>query len=155
MGTIAATAGSDAAQARRATMAELKTRATRASASACIEKIEDEARREDCRRIAALMAKATGSTATMWGESIIGFGARHYRYASGREGDWFVVGLASRKSGISVYLSCDEAPDPALLKQLGKHKMGKGCLTIARLADVDAKVLERLIRNSVAATTAA
>jgi len=136
-------------------MAELKTRATRASATAYLEEIEDDVRRADCRRIATLMAKATGATATMWGESIIGFGARHYRYASGREGDWFVVGLASRKSGISVYLSCGEALDPALLKQLGKHKMGKGCLTIARLADVDAKVLDRLIRTSVAAATAA
>jgi len=136
-------------------MAELKTRATRASATAYLERIEDEVRREDCRRIATLMAKATGATATMWGESIIGFGVRHYRYASGREGDWFVVGLASRKSGISVYLSSGEAPDPALLKQLGRHKMGKGCLTIARLADVDVKVLERLIRAAAAATTAA
>jgi hypothetical protein len=155
MGTIAATAGGEAARTGRATMAELKTRATRASATAYIGKIEDEVRREDCRRIAALMAKATGSTATMWGESIIGFGARHYRYASGREGDWFAVGLASRRNGISVYLSCEDAPDPALLKQLGKHKMGKGCLTIARLADVDVSVLERLIRKSVAAATAA
>jgi len=136
-------------------MAELKTKATRASATACLDSIADEGRRADCRRIAALMAKATGATATMWGESIIGFGTRHYRYASGREGDWFVVGLASRKSGISVYLSCGEAPDPVLLKQLGKHRMGKGCLTIARLADVDVKVLERLIRAAAAAATAA
>lgn len=136
-------------------MAKAKTRATRASATAHLEGIEDEVRREDCRRIAALMSKATGASATMWGESIIGFGARHYRYASGREGDWFAVGLASRKNGISVYLTCGEAPDPALLKQLGKHKMGKGCLTITRLADVDTKVLERLIRNSVAAATEA
>ena len=136
-------------------MAEVKTKATRASATAYIEKIEDEVRREDCRRIAALMAKATGATATMWGESIIGFGTRRYRYASGREGDWPVIAFASRKNGISLYLSSCEAPDPALLKQLGKHKMGKGCLTIARLADVDAKVLDRLIGTSVAATTAA
>jgi Domain of unknown function (DU1801) len=136
-------------------MAELKTRATRASATAYLEKIEDEVRREDCRRIANLMAKATGATATMWGESIIGFGAHHYRYASGREGDWFKVGLASRKNGISVYLSCGGTPDPALLKQLGRHKMGKGCLTIARLADVDVKVLERLITAAAVATTAA
>lgn len=136
-------------------MAELKTRATRASAADFLEGIEHAGRREDCCRIAKLMAKATGATATMWGDSIIGFGARRYRYASGREGDWFVVGLASRKNGISVYLSCGEAPDPVLLKQLGKHKMGKGCLTIARLADVDAKVLDRLIRTSVAAATAA
>lgn len=135
-------------------MAEVKTKATRASATAHVEKIEDEGRREDCRRIARLMAKATGVTATMWGESIIGFGTRHYRYASGREGDWPVVAFASRKNGISVYLSCCEAPDPALLKQLGKHRMGKGCLTFARLADVDAKVLDRLIRTSVAATIA-
>lgn len=136
-------------------MAEAKTKATRASATAHIESIEDEVRRQDCRRIAALMSKATGEKATMWGDSIIGFGTRHYRYASGREGDWPLVALASRRKGISIYLSCCEAPDPALLKQLGKHRMGKGCLTIARLADVDAKVLDRLIRTSVAAATAA
>jgi hypothetical protein len=136
-------------------MAELKTKATRASAAAFLESIEDDRRRVDCRTIAALMAKATGATATMWGESIVGFGAHHYRYASGREVDWFVVGFAPRRNAISLYLSCCEAPDPATLKQLGKHKMGKDCLAIARLADVDAKVLARLIRDSVAATTAA
>lgn len=136
-------------------MAELKTKATRASAAAFLESIEEDGRRADCRTIAALMAKATGATATMWGESIVGFGARHYRYASGREGDWFVVGFAPRKNAISLYMSSCEAPDPALLKQLGKHRMGKGCLAIARLADVDTKVLVRLIRDSVAATTAA
>ena len=136
-------------------MAELKTKATRASATAYLDGIADEARRADCRRIATLMAKATGATATMWGESIVGFGTRAYRYASGRTGDWFVVGLASRKGGISVYLTCGEAPDPVLLKQLGKHRMGKGCLTIGRLADVDVKVLERLIRAAAAAAATA
>lgn len=127
-------------------MAELKTKATRADVAAFLERIDDATKRDDSRRIAALMAEATGATATLWGDSIVGFGQRRYRYASGREVDWFVIGFAPRKSAISLYLSTGEPLDPALLQQLGRHKMGKGCLTIARLADVDAKVLDRLIR---------
>lgn len=135
-------------------MAELKTKATRASAAGFLHRIEDPERRADCARIAALMASATGAPATMWGDAIVGFGARHLRYASGREVDWFVVGFSPRKRDISLYLSSCAGPDAALLNQLGRHRTGKACLYIGRLADVDVGILDRLIRTAVAAQAA-
>ncbi len=85
----------------------------------------------------------------MWGSSIVGFGSYHYKYASGREGDSCLVGFSSRKGDISVYLSCSSERED-LLKSLGKHKCGKACLYIRKLEDIDLKVLETLIRESVA-----
>ena len=105
-------------------MAELKTKATRADVAAFLERIDDATKRDDCRRIAALMAEATGATATLWGDSIVGFGQRRYRYASGREVDWFVIGVGPRKSAIGLYLSTGEPLDAALLLELGRHNRG-------------------------------
>jgi hypothetical protein len=131
-------------------MAETKTKATAASVAEHLAAIEDEARRQDCEALARLMAQATKLKPVMWGPSIVGFGSYHYRYDSGHEGDSCLTGFASRKGDISVYLLGNFPGRDDLLARLGKHKMGKACLYLRRLADVDLKVLERLVIESVA-----
>lgn len=131
-------------------MSENKTRPTDASVSAFLAAIEDAQRREDCQKLLAMMAGITGKQAAMWGPAIVGFDTYHYKYASGREGDTAVTGFSPRKNDISVYLTAEGADQAELLAQLGRHKMGKSCLSIRRLSDVDLEVLEKLIAGSVA-----
>jgi Domain of unknown function (DU1801) len=129
-------------------MAENKTRPTQASVAKYLGAIQSDARREDCESLAKLMTKVTKQKPVMWGPSIVGFGSYHYKYESGREGDMCLVGFSSRKGDISVYLA--NFPERVgLLKKLGKHKAGKGCLYIRSLEDVDTKVLEKLVADSV------
>jgi hypothetical protein len=130
-------------------MAENKTKPTAASVDKYFAAIEDDARRKDCKAIAAMMARATKEKATMWGTGIVGFGTHHYKYESGREGDICLVGFASRKGDISLYLG-DFPEREKLLAKLGRHKTGKGCLYVRKLDDVDVSVLEKLIMGSVA-----
>jgi hypothetical protein len=132
-----------------AAMAENKTKATEASVERYFSTIEDAARRNDCEALAELMTKATNQPPTMWGTSIVGFGSYHYTFASGREGDSCLSGFASRKGDISVYLTSFPRQDQ-LLAKLGKHKLGKGCLYVRTLSDVDLNILEQLIVGSVA-----
>lgn len=129
-------------------MAELKTRPTGADVAVFLDTVP-EPRRQDCLAIAALMERITGAAPRMWGPSIIGFGDHHYVYASGREGDWFRLGFSPRKNDLTIYTMCglDGAED--LLERLGRHKTGKACLYVKRLSDVDAGVLEALLRRSV------
>jgi hypothetical protein len=134
-----------------AAMAENKTKPTKASVAAYLAAIVDPERRTDCEKLIRMMQKITQQTPRMWGPSIVGFGSYHYTYASGREGDACAAGFSSRKSDISVYLTADFPEQHALLGRLGRHKMGKACLSIRRLADVDLAVLEELIARSVAA----
>ena len=96
------------------------------------------------------MRKATGSRARLWGSNIVGYGQYHYKYASGREGDWMLVGFSPRKHSLSIYIMPGFEPYAALMKKLGKYKTGKSCLYINSLADVDEAVLEQLIAESVA-----
>lgn len=131
-------------------MAENKTQATDASVEGYLEAIDDEGRRADCRTIGQLMARVTQQPARMWGSSIVGYGSYHYRYESGREGDSCLVGFSARKTDISVYLMAGSPDQAALLAKLGRHKMGKACLSLRRLGDVDLQVLEQLIADSVA-----
>jgi hypothetical protein len=131
-------------------MAELKTKPTSASVTDFLAAIPDEARRADCLTLLGLMKRATGAEARMWGASIVGFGNYHYKYASGREGDWFVIGFAPRKQDLTVYLMGGFDRHAALMRRLGKHKTGRACVYIRRLADVDLAVLKELIRVSVA-----
>jgi hypothetical protein len=131
-------------------MAENKTRQTEASVAGYLAAIADPARRADCEALAALIGKVTKQPARMWGTAIVGFGSYHYVYASGREGDSCVVGFSSRKSDISVYLQGLAEGQEALLARLGKHKADGGCLHIKQMSDVDAKVLEKLVANTVA-----
>lgn len=131
-------------------MATLKTTPNRASVSAFLAAIPDEDRRRDCRKVVQLMKRVTGAQPKMWGASIVGFGTYHYKYESGREGDWFLAGFAPRKSDLTLYIMSGFPQHEALMKKLGKHKTGKSCLYIKRLADIDEGVLEELVRRSVA-----
>lgn len=130
-------------------MATLKTKPTAQSVTSFINGIEDATKRADCKKIAGMMREATGKRAKMWGTSIVGYGNYHYKYASGREGDWMVTGYSPRAQNISVYIMPGFEPFGDLLGKLGKYKTGKSCLYIKRLEDVDEKVLARLIRESV------
>jgi hypothetical protein len=130
-------------------VAENKTRPTRASVSAFMNAIEDPGMRTDARKVAAMMRRATGKRATMWGPSIVGYGSHHYRYDSGREGDFLVTGFSPRKQALTVYIMPGFSHFADLMKKLGKYKTGKSCLYIRRLADIDEAVLERLVLESV------
>lgn len=122
--------------------AEARTKPTAVSVGDFIAAVEDPKRRADAEAACALLAEATGEPATMWGPSIVGFGAYHYRYASGHEGDAPLVGFSPRKANLVFYLSgCDEGRGD-LLARLGKHKAGKGCVYVNRLSDVDLAVLK-------------
>jgi len=130
-------------------MADLKTRQTDASVEAFLGTIADDTRREECLTVAKIMEKATGAKPRMWGASIIGFGSYHYKYESGREGDWFLTGFSPRKQDLTLYIMNGVERYPALMRKLGKHKTGKSCLYIRRLSDIDLQVLEELIGQSV------
>ena len=130
-------------------MAENKTQPTSASVTEFINAIDDPAKRADVRKVAAMMRKATGKRAKMWGPSIVGYGTYHYKYASGREGDFLLTGFSSRKQALTVYIMAGFSNYDALMKKLGKYKTGKSCLYIRRLSDVDEGVLQELIDESV------
>ncbi len=130
-------------------MAELKTKRTKQSVAAFIKSIPEEQKRRDAQTISKLMKRATNSDPEMWGGNIVGFGSYHYRYASGREGDWFVTGFSPRKRNLTLYIMSGFSQYNTLMKKLGKHTTGKSCLYIKRLADVDIPTLEKLIRESV------
>jgi len=121
-----------------------KTQPSDAGPAGYFAAIADPARRADCEKLAAMMEKATGESAKMWGAGIVGFGSYHYVYESGREGDMCRLGFSSRKDAMALYgLGIEE--NAALVAGLGKVKTGKGCLYIRRLDDVDAKVLAQLL----------
>jgi hypothetical protein len=126
-----------------------KTVKTKQSVASFLATLPDEARRRDCKTVAAMMQEATGATPRMWGASIVGFGDYHYKYESGREADWFQIGFSPRKSDLTLYVMSGVHNYPALLGKLGKHSTGKSCLYIKRLTDIDTGVLEELIRAGV------
>jgi len=130
-------------------VAELKTKPNDQSVEQFLNRLDDEKLRADCFTILAMMKQATKAEPQMWGANIIGLGTYHYCYESGREGDWFLVGLAPRKQNITLYIMSgfDEYDD--LLQKLGKHKTGKACLYIKRLDDVHVPTLKKLIQRSV------
>ena len=130
-------------------MAENKTKPTDATVATYLAASGDDIRRCDCATLVKVMSKITAQPPVMWGSSIVGFGSYHYKYESGREGDACVTGFSSRKGDISVYLSASGAQQEQLLAKLGRHKMGKACLSIRRLSEIDLKVLEQLIADSV------
>lgn len=134
-------------------MAEIKTKRTEASVEEFFNKIDNENVRRDTRKIAELMQKATGEEPKMWGDSIVGFGYRRVKSASGREVDWMIIGLSPRKQNLTLYLSTGGGWNEDLLSRLGKHKTGMGCLYVKRLSDVDENVLQELIEQSVTANT--
>ncbi len=131
-------------------MAEAKTKPTQASVADYLAAIESPQLRADCEIIAGVMRRVTKAEPTMWGSSIVGFGHYRYTYESGHSGEACQTGFASRKGDISVYLVAQGTGQAALLAGLGRHKMGKSCLYIRRLSDVDVGVLEKLVAGSVA-----
>jgi len=135
-------------------MSENKTKPTASSVAAFVDAVTDPTRRADAKALVKLMQSATGEKPKMWGPSIIGFGSRHYKYESGREGEMPVIAFSPRKAATVLYGVIGSAEAKALLAKLGKHSTGKGCLYIKKLADVDQRILESLILKSVAAKRA-
>ena len=127
----------------------LKTVENKASVAGFLKGIADPQRRKDCEAVAAMMEAVSKAKPVMWGTSIVGFGKQHYKYESGREGDWFKAGFSPRKDSLTLYLTGGFRKHQDLMEKLGKYKTGGGCLYIKRLDDVDRKVLERLIARSV------
>jgi hypothetical protein len=132
-------------------MAELKTKVNDASVTDFLNGIKDEEKRADSFEILKLMQEITKQEPKMWGTNIIGFGNYHYKYKSGREGDWFVTGFSPRKQNLTLYVMGGFNPYTELLKKLGKHKTGVGCLYINKLEDADIKTLKELLKQSIKA----
>ncbi|MBN8580149.1 MAG: DUF1801 domain-containing protein [Anaerolineae bacterium] len=129
--------------------AELKTKLNEASVEDFLNTVSDEQIRADCFEIAKIMKQVTKAEPKMWGASIVGFGSYHYKGASGREGDWMLVGFSPRKQNLTVYIMAGFERYDELMKKLGKFSTGKSCLYIKKLADVDKKVLKELVSESV------
>ena len=129
-------------------MAENKTKPTRNSVTAFLNKIQDKQLRDDCFVILDMMQKVSNSEPVMWGSAIIGFGKYHYVYESGREGDTIVIGFSPRKQNISIYLMGGLNTVEDELSKLGKYKTGKGCLYIKKLSDVNVEVLKKVFAKA-------
>ena len=131
-------------------MTGLKTQPNDANVDEFIQSVEDDQRRNDCLTLLPIMQRITQKQPIMWGDSIIGFGNYHYENRSGRGGDWFVTGFSPRKREMTVYIMPGFQNYSVLLEQLGKHRLGKSCLYIKKLSDVNITILESLIAQSVA-----
>ena len=136
-------------------MAELKTKPSDESVDAYLGAVADPARRAECLALVGLMREATGLEPRLWGGSMVGFGSYHYKYASGHEGDSFLVGFAPRKKELTLYFMGGLEPQRESLAKLGKHKTGKGCLYLKRLADADLGVLHEMVARAARSTPAA
>jgi len=132
-------------------VAEPKTQPTKSSVAAFLAAIPDEQRRKDCKVVAKLMLEATGAKPVLWGTSIVGFGTYRYRSESGREGEWPVTGFSPRKNDLVLYIMPGFDRCAGLLAKLGKHRTGKSCLYLKKLADADPAVLKELVGRSVVA----
>ena len=130
-------------------MSEPKTKPHDGDVNEFLDAVENPRRREDARRVLELMREVTGEPPKMWGSSIVGFGSYHYRYASGREGDWMITGFSPRKQNLTIYIMPGFSEFAGLLDRLGKHKTSKSCLYLNKLEDVDQEVLAELVRESV------
>ncbi len=129
-------------------MSELKTKRNDGDVRAYLDSVKNKRRREDALILLDMMGEITGERPEMWGGSIVGFGSYHYVYDSGREGDWFLTGFAPRAQSLTLYIMPGFAQYDDLLARLGKHKIGRSCLYINKLADVDMDVLSELIAES-------
>ena len=130
-------------------MSKLKTTQNEADVNAFLDAVENPRRRADARQVLDLIQAVTGEPPKMWGSSIVGFGSYHYRYASGREGDWPVAGFSPRKQNLVIYIMPGFSDYGDLLGKLGKFRTGKSCLYVNKLDDVDLELLEQLVRESV------
>jgi len=130
-------------------MAELKTKPNKKSVRKFLDSVTDKKKQEDSYSILKLMKEITGTEPVMWGDSIIGFGNYHYKYKTGREGDWFLVGFSPRKQNLTLYIMSGLKRYDELLKKLGKFKTSKVCLYINKLEDVNLNILKKMIQSSV------
>jgi hypothetical protein len=130
-------------------MAENKTQPTSQPVAEFLGAVADPQRRADCQTVLAMMKQASGRDPVMWGASIVGFGMYRYTYASGRSGDWPVIGFSPRKNDLTLYIMPGFERYAELMAKLGKHKTGSSCLYLKRLADVDLPTLQRLMDESV------
>ena len=130
-------------------MYELKTKLNDGSVLDFLNTIQDDKKREDSLKIVDLMREESGEEPKMWGSSIIGFGTYQYKYASGQEGDWLLVGFSPRKQALTLYILPGFERYPDLMSQLGKYSTGKSCLYIKKLEDVDMAALRKLVKLSV------
>lgn len=130
-------------------MTQNKTVQTNASVEGFIASIAHPKRQQDAGVLVDLFAKSTGFAPKMWGNSIVGFGQYHYRYATGREGDFLATGFSPRKSNLSIYIMPGYGDFSDILKNLGKHKLGKSCLYVNKLSDIDLDILAQLIAAGI------
>ena len=130
-------------------MSDLKTQPTDASVDAFIDGLEPERRRDESRHLVRLFGEITGEAPRMWGGKIVGFGSYHYRYASGREGDWMRVGFAPSKRHLALHLMGGVEAHQDLLDRLGPHRAGSGCVYVTRLDRIDEGVLRELVEASL------
>jgi hypothetical protein len=130
-------------------MAELKTKPNKASVDKFLNSVKDERKRKDCFKVLELMKKITKEEPVMWGPSIVGFGSYHYKYESGREGDFFLTGFSPRKQSLTLYIMAGFKRYSEIMKKLGKHKTGSSCLYNNKLEDIDMKILKELITESI------
>lgn len=130
-------------------MTKLKTQPTGQDVSEFLASVEDPQRQEDCHTLNALMQEVTGESPQYWHSNIVGFGTYHYRYDSGREGDWFLTGFSPRKQAISIYIMDGAERYEELTAELGRFKSGRSCLYVKRLSDIDLGILRELVGHSV------
>jgi hypothetical protein len=130
-------------------MSDLKTKPTDEKVEEFLDKVEHPVKRKDSFEILKMMKDITKKKPKMWGKNIVGFGSQRYKYASGREGEWFETGFSPRKQSLTLYITAGFNRYESLLKKLGKHKLGKSCLYINKLQDVDKEILKELIKESV------
>lgn len=134
-------------------MAELKTKPTKNSPANYIDSVQDSQKRADSLKLLNLITEWTNLQPEMWGASIIGYGKVHYKYASGREGDWMAVGFAPRKLNLTVYIMSGFEGFEDLLEKLGPHRLGKSCLYIKDLESIDLEILKKIVQKSVKSIT--
>lgn len=135
-------------------MAENKTKVRDADVTTFLDGVADPVRRDDAKRLCAIIERAVGESPRMWGSSIVGFGRYRYRYESGREGEAAAVGFSPRAKELVLYLAAHSDRTEGLLARLGKHKSGKSCVYVKRLQDVDEAVLGELVVDSYVAVKA-
>ncbi len=128
---------------------DLKTKKNEASVEDFLNQIADETAREDCKKIAGMMHKATAAEPKMWGASIVGFGTYKYKNSTSGDYEWMEIGFSPRKQSLTLYIMSGFAKYDEVMAKLGKHKTGKSCLYIKRLSDVDEEVLTELIESSI------
>lgn len=130
-------------------MAENTTQPTGQDPAEFVAAIDHPTRRADAETLLAMMSRVTGCEPKMWGPSIVGFGRYHYRYDSGREGEFMLTGFAPRKSNLVLYVMPGYEEKTDMLDRLGKHRIGKSCLYVNKLADVDLDVLEEIVTTGL------